>query len=229
VISFEMRIADETGQQAPAFAPLAWVADAGGTVTLAMTGGMHGDTWGLWQDGSCTNDDQVQLSAGGSTAIYGFIGPATPAQLASAYVYVSWATGNNVPGTPPQLSQPLMQLLPAPAVTWLKAHGGQAPQAAPGPVSSPTSCPSAPAGYDAPQKIAFSTACAGWLGDVDEQLQWDHGDPHSAEVSECERSDDTQVEGATMQRTDLTDAQRAAMKAHLLSACLAGVKAAGAP
>ena len=78
--------------------------------------------------------------------------------------------------------------------------------------AGPESCPSAPASYDSAQQEAFSTACADWLNQVQQQIQ-DEGasSPGQAAADWCNIYDNNNGGG------------------ELEPACRAGIAAAGGP
>jgi len=218
VVPFEKHFANQTGQQAPAFGPDVWAGDSNGSPTVDVTGGNKdgNDTSATWANGDCSASDSHTLNAGGTDALYGFIGPATAAQLAAAYIYL---TPVNDPQAS-QLSQPLLSVLPHTGAAWLAAKAGVALPAAPAsPSAMPVSCPSAPAGYNSDQQLQFNGACMGWVGNVSDQLsQWDqHGaSPLKAATDSCKY-----VVSLSPPSND--------SRSQLVAACLAGVKAAGGP
>jgi len=222
VVPFEIHITNLLSQQSRAIYPDLWAADSSGNATLDVTNGaMNGnDTYATWANGGCTVNYYDNISAGGSDALYGFIGPATPAQLAATYMYERY---QNDPSAPPQLDLPLAQLLPHQGASWLTVNTGTPlPPVAASPSASPVACPSAPAGYSSIEQEAFNTGCTTWLGQVGQQLQFDGPGvaPQKAETDWCNQSDVTTLQAAN----DGTDSP-----AQLLPACLAGAKAAGAP
>jgi hypothetical protein len=74
----------------------------------------------MWADGSCTQDVNHTLNASGTDAVWGFIGPATPAELAATNITVTWEADASAP----TVTTPLTQLLPHQAASWLAANGG---------------------------------------------------------------------------------------------------------
>jgi hypothetical protein len=225
VTPFAIIIHNQTAQQARAIAPGVWITDSSGNPTLDITGsGMNGnDTGATWANGDCETNYYHTMNQGGSDALYGLIGPATPTQLASSYVQVNWAGGeNNVPGTPPQLTESLATLLPHQGASWLTATMGTSlPTAAPSPSSSPVTCPNAPTSYDQTEQIAFNASCGDWLGQVSEQLQFDPaGTPPLKDATDWCNQDDVSTSDA---------GGGSDTPGQLLSACLAGIKAAGGP
>ena len=226
VVPFEVTVTNQTGQQAPAIVAGLWAGDASGNATLDVTNGMQNgnDTNGLWADGSCTLNNGQNLNAGGSTALFGFIGPATPAQLADTVMYTDWANDN----TAPRLSLPLPQLLPDAGASWLVTETGTAlPSAAASPSVMPQSCPSPPSSYDKVQQETFNTACGDWVNKVSDQLGSDgQGTPPAkAEADWCAISDESSSTASDPGTTNPYFGH----PEKLLPACLAGVRAADAP
>ena len=223
VIPFAIIIHNRTAQQAPAITPGVWITDSSGSPTLDMAGSnMNGnDTGATWANGDCETNYSHTMNQGGSDALYGLIGPTTPAQLASSYVQVNWARGaNNVPGTPPQLTEALAGLLPHQGGSWLTGNTGTSlPTAAASPSSSPVACPNAPTSYDQTQQIQFNSSCDDWLGQVSEQLQFDPAgtSPLKDATDWCKHDNVSAAVGSSD------------TPGQLLPACLAGIKAAGGP
>lgn len=73
----------------------------------------------LWANGDCSTDTSHVLPSGGSDAIFGFIGPATPSELEGATVT---ATRDDYGSNAPDQSIQLQRLLPHIANSWLIAH-----------------------------------------------------------------------------------------------------------
>ena len=224
VVPFEIRITNLLGQQSRAIGPDVWAGDGNGNATIDITGGDKNgnDTSALWANGDCSSEVSHTIGAGSSDALFGFIGPATPEQLAKTYIYVTWI---NDPQAPPQLSLPLASLLPHQGVSWLVANTGKPiPDGAPAPAASPTVCPPDHAGWDLGKNLAFNTACGDWLDNVSGQLQWNNGDPHKTEVNWCNTSDESIVSAPSSGTDQVTETAE-----QLLPYCLAGIKAGGGP
>jgi hypothetical protein len=115
VVPFEVTVKNLLHQQAKAVYPGVSAAVPEGSLPVAGVSGR--DT--MWSDGNCTLAAQRLLGAGGSGALYGFIGPATPAQLAHAEVSVAWDFDAHAPGP---WTVPLHSLLPHQGASWLAAH-----------------------------------------------------------------------------------------------------------
>ena len=218
VVPFEEHFANQTGQQAPAFGPDVWAGDSNGNPTLDVTNGNKNgnDTSAAWANGDCSASDSHTLNAGGTDAWYGFIGPATAAQLAAAYIYL---TPVNDPQAS-QLSQPLLSVLPRTGASWLATKAGVTlPTATASPSAMPVSCPSPPAGYNPDQQAQFNAACLGWVGNVSGELHtWGQGgaSPLKAATDSCKY-------GVSLSPPSSDS------RSQLVAACLAGVKAAGGP
>jgi hypothetical protein len=129
VIPYAINIKNLTPQQSPAGFPEMSASyeklrdDGSGqntdTVSTQVTG-MSG-SFQTWADGACTLNVSVQLEAGGTTALYGLIGPATPQDLSKMNIHLHWTLSTD--GS--DQSQPLhLLLLPQQAKAWLAAHGG---------------------------------------------------------------------------------------------------------
>lgn len=126
VIPFEIAIHNLLNQQAPSIYPDVWAGDKNGNGTIDMTGGMANgnDTYLTWEsDGACTSDYYKTLPAQGQAAVFGFIGPATPQELAGTWIYAKWDPNSNL--EKPVLAWPLTTLLPAQARAWLVSRGAE--------------------------------------------------------------------------------------------------------
>lgn len=98
------------------------------------------------------------------------------------------------------------------------SHSAASASAAPSssaPISQTGTCPNAPAGYDASQRLVFNGACATWYGQVQQQISENGGDPGQAANSWCKIYDG--------------DSSGTDSLAQLLPACRAGIAAAGGP
>jgi hypothetical protein len=115
VVPFEITIKNLINQQGRAIYPSMSVTSSEGNFQVT---GMSGSAL-PWRDGTCTTETSHLLSAGSSDALYGFIGPATAAQLAGAKVSLWWDFDANAPGIG---SQPLTHLLPHQGASYLAAH-----------------------------------------------------------------------------------------------------------
>lgn len=118
VIPIMIHIQNLTPQQSPAFYPTLHITDKDGNYGVQITGASGSAN--MWADGSCAQSVSHNLNAGGTDAVWGFIGPATPAQLAATYINVTWEADASAP----TVTLPLTQLLPHQAASWLVANGG---------------------------------------------------------------------------------------------------------
>ena len=119
VIPFTIRVHNLTGQQSPALVPSYGVSTgpASDASPVRVTTIDSYDDSGVWSDGACSNGIIKYLGAGGTTGLSGFIGPATPADLANAWITMSWD-----PNGTPVLHRPLAGVLPHKASSWLIAR-----------------------------------------------------------------------------------------------------------
>jgi hypothetical protein len=112
VIPFEVQIHNLNNQQSPGGWPWVHAADSSGNdISVNSQGGV------LYANGDCASSLGHTLPSGGSDAVFGFIGPATPAQLAGAVV-----TASPDGSYGPSHSIPLQRVLPHIANSWLIAH-----------------------------------------------------------------------------------------------------------
>jgi hypothetical protein len=73
----------------------------------------------MWANGACSQEVNHLMPAGGSDAVWGFIGPATAAQLQATYISVVQDAGGASP-----LTVPLHTVMPHLGASWLIAQGG---------------------------------------------------------------------------------------------------------
>jgi hypothetical protein len=119
VIPFTIQVHNLTGQQSPALIP-AYQVNTGtdsSSNQIQVTGIDNYDNSGVWSGGACSEGIIKYLGAGGSASLSGFIGPATPADLANAWITMSWD-----PNGTPVLHRPLAGVLPHKASSWLIAR-----------------------------------------------------------------------------------------------------------
>ncbi len=114
VLPVEILITNHTNQSSPGIWPsLAVIDKAGNNLDVNSYG-----SW-LWANGNCSMDTYHALPSGGSDAIFGFIGPATPSELEGATIT---AIRDDYGATAPDQSITLQRLLPHIANSWLIAH-----------------------------------------------------------------------------------------------------------
>lgn len=108
VVPIAVTLVNLLAQQAPAPLPTIWATEPDGS-SLTVTG-YDGGTMG-WRDAGCPGAGGISLAAHSSDIAYGVIGPATPAQLQHATVYIAWG----VTADPSQavVAKPLPLLVPA--------------------------------------------------------------------------------------------------------------------